>query len=97
MGHTESCEERQIRGFWLRQKDDISGLAGIGFYGFEEGLAEGGFEGRVEFGAAMGEIEDVDGHLALGVDEGNFDVAGVAGEGGGERAQKARGVLRDDL
>ena len=40
-----------------------------------------------QFGALAGEIEDVDGGLALGVDQGHLDIAVVCAEGEGNLAQ----------
>ena len=65
--------------------------------GFHEGEGEGSLLGFVEFGAVVGEVEDVDGDFAFGVDEGDFDVAVFVGEAEGDLAEQAGGVLGGDL
>jgi len=66
-----------------------------------DGGGEVGGEGlpgvRGELGAALGEVEDVDGGFAFGVDERDLDVALVGVEGEGDLAEQAGYVLRDDL
>jgi hypothetical protein len=50
-----------------------------------------------EFFAAFREVEDVDGFLAFGVDQGYVYVAAEAGEGGTDVVQQAWAVLHHDL
>src|ERR1700677_413927 len=51
----------------------------------------------VEFGAADSEIEDVNGDLPLGIDQGHLDIATVRGQGGGDLAQETGAILGDHL
>src|SRR5579862_4818842 len=50
-----------------------------------------------QFLAVSGEIENIDRHLPLGVNQSNFDVALVMGETRGNRVQKTRPVLGHHL
>ncbi len=72
-------------------------MAAHGFEGGGEVFGEGllGFVG--ELGVLAGEVEDVDGGFAFGVDERDLDVALVRAEGERDLAQQAGQVLGDDL
>ena len=74
-------------------------LGGEGFFGegFHECEREGSLLGFVEFGTVVGEVEDVDGDFAFGIDEGYFDVAIFVGEAEGDLAEQSWGVLGGDL
>ena len=48
-------------------------------------------------GLSNGDVEDVDGAAALGVDEDDVDIAGAAREDGGEAVEQAGTVVGDDL
>ena len=50
-----------------------------------------------ELSSCGGEVEDVYGGLAFGVDEGDVDVAGLVRENGADAVQEPGPVLRDDL
>ena len=51
----------------------------------------------VELGAADREIEDVDGDLSLGIDQGHLDIAIVRGQRSGDLAQQPWAILGDHL
>src|SRR5580698_10088185 len=66
--------ERAGMSFQFRASQ-VENSAGIGRYGFEKEAAELRLLLLVELCAEAGDVEDVDGHLTFGVDEGDLDVA----------------------
>ena len=68
-----------------------------GFEGGGEVFGEGLLRFGREFFVAAGEVEDVDGGFAFGIDERDLDVALMSREGESDLAQKAGHILRDDL
>ena len=83
--------------------EDDGGLfkRGRGCAWLPSGGGEVGGEGLLhlggELGALAGQVEDVDGGFAFGVDEGDFDVALVGAESEGDLAQQAGHILGHHL
>ena len=75
----------------------LNRLVAEGFYGLGEGGGEVVLLRRRQLFALRGEVEDVDGYFAFGVDERHFDVALAFGESAGQFAQEAGGILCDGL
>src|SRR5579864_2506038 len=63
----------------------------------DQGLAQFFLMFGREFSGRGGEVEDVDGGLALGVDQGDVNIAFLLGENGADAIQQAGLILRNDL
>ena len=62
------------------------GSAGIALDGLKQLRTKRLQTGFVQLAPVSGEVEHVDGHLALGVDQGHFHIAPTSAEYGGGRA-----------